>query len=114
MSGVPAQSDSRCFDCGGCCDGRWTVEATREDQAREPQIAARADADRPLPDGYVTLARPGRPCPFLSPAPVRGCEIYDTRPDACRRVMLGGVECNDSRKRHGYFLLRLEGVGRPI
>lgn len=100
MTGKPAQSDPTCHECGGCCDGAtWTVEATPADQAREPRIVARADPDvAELPDGNVTLARPGR-CPFLNPASVRGCQIYDTRPDACRRTMIGGVECRESRSR---------------
>ena len=100
-----AQSDQTCKDCGGCCDGTWPVETTPEDQRREPRIALNALDEFPLPDGWLTIAAPGTPCSFVSSA---GCDIYDTRPACCRRVMQGSSpECKSSRKRLGLELIQI-------
>ena len=96
-----AQSHPECENCGACCDGTWEVVIEPRDLRREPSFEKHA-LTRQAEDSF-TVAEAGTPCPMLDEK--KRCSVYRTRPDCCRRVTLCGVECNDSRTRHGKALL---------
>jgi len=91
-----------CDNCALCCQ-HLVVEANAIDVLREPRI----DAARPLRktrelsilDACWILARPGRPCSFLTPR--KRCEIYPTRPNGCVAFLPGSPKCQELRKEHG-------------
>jgi Fe-S-cluster containining protein len=76
--------------CGKCCE-RLLIEATAFDARREPRIAERGSiidegGAVPPPQADWLLNGPDGPCVFFR-RDENGhgvCEIYDTRPLACR------------------------------
>ncbi len=104
---IQAQNDGRCTDCGGCCDGTWDVEVGPLDVRRERKLLDHVKME--IAGGFFHITTKGTPCPFLDES--KRCSIYRTRPDCCRRVDLGGEECNNSRRRLGLELVDLTVSG---
>ena len=82
-----------CLRCGRCCQ-TMILEATEEDSAREPRIAAEGLPFRDC-DGYC-LNSPKVACVFLRDG--NRCDIYATRPDMCRGFRPGCTQCRARRK----------------
>ena len=98
------------FDCDGCgaCCGTFPIFATAADAVREPRVVAET---RELPDHLAMgdwrhqlfpLPFHDR-CPFLTGE--RRCEVYATRPTACRTLAAGDDQCQEARRRHGLLPL---------
>lgn len=92
-----------CDCCGACCK-TFLVFASDADAAREPRVAAEG---QPLAAQHASERWRYRlfPLPFLSScAFLNGenrCEVYLTRPDACRHVIAGERQCREAREFHG-------------
>jgi Fe-S-cluster containining protein len=102
-----------CDGCGACCR-TFPVFASAADAAREPRI--RAEAQR-LPEPLATPRWTYRlfPLPFLETCCFldgeQRCDIYATRPEACREFPAGGDQCQEARARSG--LPALPAAPRP-
>lgn len=87
LMGMPAHCGCR---CGRCCEA-LIIEATAFDARREPRIRERGSpitegGQVPLDECDWLLNGKGGPCVFLgrNPEGEAVCEIYETRPLACR------------------------------
>jgi Fe-S-cluster containining protein len=90
-----------CAECRACCHD-LVVRATAQDVRLEPRILVNADHEPDLRTWrLVPWTEQGRfryRCLFLRGW---GCEIYETRPEVCRRFTRGSVECRTARMRNG-------------
>ena len=92
-----------CDGCGACC-GTFPIFASGTDAQREPRIAAEGKELAPwlqTPEWRIQLF----PLPFHSACcfldQESRCDIYDNRPDVCRRFAAGSEQCQEARARRG-------------
>ena len=98
-----AEDGYDCADCGACCRC-YPIFALEADAAREPRIKDEGVyCDDFLRQGLVAyrifpLARKDG-CAFLQANQL--CSIYETRPEACRKLEPGSRQCVEARRRVG-------------
>ncbi len=91
-----------CDGCGACC-GTYPIFASAANAEREPRLRGES---RELPDHLATPAWRFQlyPLPFHDGCCFldgdRKCEIYATRPTACRAFAAGSDPCQEARRRH--------------
>ncbi|MCE9529835.1 MAG: YkgJ family cysteine cluster protein [Planctomycetes bacterium] len=93
-----------CDGCGACCR-TFPIFASADDAEREPRIAREgrelATHLRTADWRFQLYPLPFREtCGFLDSE--NRCEIYDSRPDVCRRFEAGSPQCQEARRRGGF------------
>jgi len=92
-----------CTNCGACCRC-YPIFASTKDAQREPRIQTET---RLLEEHLQTEDKAYQmyPLPFLEACAFlkadQLCQIYETRPDVCRRFEAGSEQCIEARKRKG-------------
>jgi Fe-S-cluster containining protein len=95
-----------CIACHACCH-HLVLKLSHADLGRSRQTALAAEFRLALAGGSDEIRLMPRKkqdggwdfyCPFLSGSGT--CNIYDTRPDACRVFKRGSDECHEQRRLH--------------
>ena len=102
-SQILEKTEYDCTECGACCRC-FPIFASSADAEREPRIKRetrgveeylqttdRAYQMYPLPFHEA--------CAFLKEDQL--CQIYETRPEVCRRFEAGSAQCIEARERKG-------------
>lgn len=103
MEGMDRKTRLVCDCCGACCK-TFPVLVSIGDAHREPRVRAEG---RHVPDWQRTeeWTYQLHPLPFLSSCCFlrsdNHCDVYETRPDVCRRFTAGSAECTEARERVG-------------
>ena len=92
-----------CMNCGACCRC-FPIFASQEDAQREPRIQRET---RGLEEHLQTEDKAYQmyplpfheTCVFLKDNQL--CQIYETRPEVCRRFTAGSDQCIEARARKG-------------
>ncbi len=82
-----------CIACHACCR-YWRVEVTEADVIREPRLRDHIEKDED--DRWIISNRKSERCVFLGDD--GRCEIYETRPTACRDFDVNSEMCQISRR----------------
>lgn len=97
-------AEYNCEACGACCRC-FPIFASQTDAGREPRIL---NETRKLEPHLATSDKAYQmfPLPFHSTCVFlrddQLCQIYETRPDVCRRFEAGSAQCIEARARVGF------------
>ncbi len=102
-----ADTGINCVECGACCRTaeplRAFIPLTRADVRRLPVLYQTAITTSDSGYDYLRTGPDKRRCVALTGTIGKevSCDMYDDRPDVCRRYERGGWQCLQVRKDEG-------------